>query len=123
MFGKDLKRIEWPLRKVGAPTGPVTIVIRNADDDTIAKTMGTFDASTVQTTTNYITVENTSTTHNLVINDRIMVEYDDGDSDNYLIGWMMNEQPNGAKVTRRANTDSAGSYGDRDKEAAFRAYA
>jgi len=121
--GKNLKRIEWPLGKVGEPTGTATIVIRKGDDDTIGKTMGTFDVAQLQTTTNYVTVENTVDTYTIMDNDKILVEYDGGDADNYVVGWMMPEEQNGAKVARRSNTQSPGTYGDRDREAAFRAYA
>jgi Calcineurin-like phosphoesterase len=123
LYNKDIKRIEWPLKKSGNPTGTATVVIRKGSDNSIAKTLGTINVQDLTTSFEYQEVENTTTSYNMVVGDRILLEYNGGDDNDYIIARAVATRINGMKVTKRNNTQSVGNYSERDQEACFRAYA
>ena len=123
LYNKNIKRVDWPLRKSGNPTGTATIVVRKGTDNSIATTVGTIDVSNLTSSFNYQTVENQAASYNMVVGDRLMIEYSGGDSNDYIIAMAKPGISNDSKVTKRDNTMSVGDYRDRDQEAAFRAWA
>ena len=75
--------VEVWLAKSGSPTGNVSVTIRKGSDDSIAHTFGTKDAATLTTTlTKYKFDTNINTAYQMVVGDRIMVEYTTGTSSN-----------------------------------------
>jgi hypothetical protein len=122
--GKVIKRGEIALKKVGAPEGVAYVVVRNGDTDAIETTLGTINADEVGSSPQYYAAENSSATYTTQDNDRLMIEFDGGDEDNYLVGYRQSGiEGNNTKVTRRSNTQSEGNYSDDDKEFASKWYA
>lgn len=122
VYGKNIKRIEWAIAKVGNPTGNATILIRD-EDDNIEKTLGTINVQNVTNSFQTYGVENTSTTYNIVEGDRILIEYTGGDEDNYIIVRSKPELQNDMKVTRQSVENDDDEWDDTDREACFVAYA
>ena len=123
LYNKNIKRVDWPLRKSGNPQGNATVVVRKGSDNSIATTLGTIDVSNLTSSFNYQTVENQAASYNMVVGDRVLIEYSGGDSNDYIIAMAKPGISNDSKVTKRDNTMSVGDYRDRDQEAAFRAWA
>jgi hypothetical protein len=122
--GKVIKRGEIALKKVGAPTGLANVVIRNGDTDVIETTLGTIAADEVGSTPQYYAAENLEATYTTQDNDRLMIEYDGGDEDNYMVVFRQDGiDGNSIKVTKRSNTASEGNYDDDDREFASKWYA
>jgi calcineurin-like phosphoesterase family protein len=123
LYDVDIKRIEWPMRKSGNPTGDATIVIRRGSDNSIAKTLGTINVQDLTTSFDYKAVENTTSSYTTVVGDRIMIEYTGGDDNDYIIVRTTAEQQNDMKtVHQRVNQDDD-EYSNTDTEACFIGYA
>ena len=124
LYNKNIKRIEWPLRKSGNPTGDATVVIRKGSDNSIAKTLGTIPVSDLTSDTEYKPVENTSTSYSIEVGDRVLIEYSDGDDNDYIIAWAVDSvSGNATRLTKQDNTMNDDEYRTRDQECSFRAFA
>jgi hypothetical protein len=122
--GKVIKRGEIALKKVGAPEGVAYVRIRNGETDAIETELGTIATDEVGSSPQYYAAENLSATYTTQDNDRLMVEYDGGDEDNYLVGYKQSGiDGNNTKVTKRSNTQSESNYSDEDREFASKWYA
>ncbi len=91
IYGKLPTQIDVYLMRVGSPTGTLNAVHRSAPttaggtDDYIKETFGTIDVSTISTTeTLYSFGPIANTTNHIKLYNKVGVEYDNGDINNYI---------------------------------------
>lgn len=115
-MGKSINRVEITLASVGAPTGGtgggVHCRVRKASDDTIAATL-----TPVATTSEIIPAgkvfifENLTNTYKMVLNDKLLFEFDGGNATNYVKVFRTTQpETTGTKVVWQANNQDPGEY-------------
>ena len=85
LLGLNAKKISLSIRKLGSPTGTITLNIRNSSD-TIKITMGTYDIATLTTSYAWIDFENL-TGYTLAQDDRISLEFGGGTWASNVLRW------------------------------------
>ena len=81
LIGRGIRQAAIIMKKVGSPTGNVTITIRDGATDTIQRTMYTIDASTLGTGDTTVTTDVVDS-YTIAANDKILVEYGGGNASN-----------------------------------------
>ena len=116
-IGKSINRVEITLSDQGNPTGGtgggVHCRIRRAND-TIAATLSPVVTTSEITNAGKVFVfENLTNTYKMAFNDKLLFEFDGGNSTNYVRVYMR-EQPvtTGTKIVWQANDMDAGDYDD-----------
>jgi hypothetical protein len=84
VIGKVITRVVAHLSKTGNPQGTISCHIRTASNDSIFATMGFADIGPLTSTPQAITFTNTNNTLAVGTNDRISLEYTQGDANNYV---------------------------------------
>ncbi len=80
LIGKKIKKVTWRLRKVGAPTGTITVTVRDSAD-TIKGSVALMDISALTTTfADYTATFASAIT--LASGDRVLIEYSGGNVSN-----------------------------------------
>jgi hypothetical protein len=74
LIGESVKRVSVVLKKAGNPTGDITVVARNGNDDSISVQFGTIKGADLTTTDKTFTLTATSS-HTFKANDKILVEW------------------------------------------------
>jgi hypothetical protein len=115
-INKSINRVEITIADQGNPTGGtgggVHCVIRKASDDSIAATLSPIATETEILNTGKVFVfENLTNTYKMAFNDKLLFEYDGGNSTNY-VKIFMTEQPvtTGTKIVWQSNDIDAGEY-------------
>jgi hypothetical protein len=85
MIGKLITEVDVYLKGAGSPTGTITVTIRKASDDSVAATMGTMQATQLTGTMTLYSFVNTGNAYTIVLNDKVLVEYNSGDVSNNVI--------------------------------------
>jgi hypothetical protein len=74
LIGNSIKKLTLILKKVGNPTGTITVLVRKGTGDSVAITFGTINAATLTTTDQTFTLE-APTSHTFAANDKVLVEW------------------------------------------------
>jgi len=75
LIGQSVKRVNVIMRRAGNATGPISVVVRRASDDSIVHTFGTRDAATLSTTADQTLTFESASSYTLAANDRLLVEW------------------------------------------------
>jgi hypothetical protein len=115
-INKSINRVEITIADQGNPTGGtgggVNCVIRKASDDSIAATLSPVATETdILNTGKVFVFENLTNTYKMAFNDKLLFEYDGGNSTNF-VKIFRREQPTttGTKIVWQANDQDAGEY-------------
>jgi hypothetical protein len=117
-IGKSINRVEITIADEGNPTGGtgggVHCRIRKASDDSIAATLSPVASETeILAAGKLFTFENLTNTYKMAFNDKLLFEYDGGNSTNY-VKVFRTTQPvtTGTKIVWQTNAMDAGEYLD-----------
>jgi hypothetical protein len=117
-INKSINRVEITIADEGNPTGGtgggVHCRIRKASDDSIAATLSPVASETEIVAAGKVFVfENLTNTYKMAFNDKLLFEYDGGNSTNY-VKIFRTQQPvtTGTKIVFQTNAQDAGEYLD-----------
>jgi hypothetical protein len=117
-IGKSINRVEITIADEGNPTGGtgggVHCRIRKASDDSIAATLSPVASETEILNAGKVFIfENLTNTYKMAFNDKLLFEYDGGNSTNY-VKIFRTQQPvtTGTKIVWQTNAQDPGEYSD-----------
>lgn len=84
IYNKRLTKAIFKLRRVGSPTGLISVVCRRFDNDNPRFTIGTFPAEDLTTSYTAITFQNVFNTIPTQLNDKISIEHTGSDGTAYV---------------------------------------
>ncbi len=109
-------RYTFKMKKIGSPTGNITLKIINnggGSSFTLKKTIGTYPASSLSTSESSIVFDDASNTYSLVLYDQIAVNYNSGSSSNYIsLKYTNSDVADGSRtiMSRTNNSDNNADY-------------
>jgi len=109
LFGQVITQVDAWLSINGSPTGTITCNIRN-QADTVTATIGTLNIATLTSSMNLYSFTNTANTYALGQGDRILIEYNGGDSSNYLRVDEQNQNVIDGSLTISVRYKTSGGY-------------
>lgn len=120
-IGKSINRVEITIGKVGNPTGGtgggvhcrIRTGITGGNDAVVATLTPVASETQITAAGTVLVFENLTNTYKMVLNDKLMFEYDGGDINNYIKIFRVTESSqSGTKILFQDNSQEAGEYGD-----------